>query len=402
MVTILPRRTWTDQPKGFTRISNRRRTPANVRTVTPHYPAVGNVIIGAESQAQSCARLRGWRSMHIRVNGWADLGYDYAIDQAGRIYECSGHSHATAHALNNNFTAIGVLFIVGNNEAPSAAARAAFRALAAHLKRTAFPNLRTRPVDHGNMPGNATSCAGQPIRRVITAGQLDFGGTTPQASTGSSTARPGGTYTVRAGDTLGGIASAHGTTVSALASANGITNVDLIRVGQRLTIPGGTSGSSGGSSSGGSRPAGRSAETQWPGRPLDQIFTANRNPFRGKSGLPVNTWFDVVPASHSAAFFEWLRRAGFTPTSTSKWGHEELARQWLLRSHRAVTQRADVQRLGGGTFGNPRSIWAAVQVVLSQEPASRRYSGAIDGQPGAMTWWALTARLNVQRGAYNR
>ena len=47
----------------------------------------------------------------------------------------------------------------------------------------------------------------------------------------------GGTYTVRAGDTLGAIASRFGTTVGALASANGISNPNLIYVGQQLRIP---------------------------------------------------------------------------------------------------------------------------------------------------------------------
>jgi lysozyme len=45
------------------------------------------------------------------------------------------------------------------------------------------------------------------------------------------------TYTVQPGDTLSGIAAAFGTTVNALASANGIQNVNLIQVGQVLQIP---------------------------------------------------------------------------------------------------------------------------------------------------------------------
>ena len=49
------------------------------------------------------------------------------------------------------------------------------------------------------------------------------------------------TYTVQRGDTLYSIARRYGTTVEAIASANGITNPNLIRVGQKLTIP--TSGS---------------------------------------------------------------------------------------------------------------------------------------------------------------
>ncbi len=45
------------------------------------------------------------------------------------------------------------------------------------------------------------------------------------------------TYTVKAGDTLYSIATKYGVTVTALASANKITNVNLISVGQVLVIP---------------------------------------------------------------------------------------------------------------------------------------------------------------------
>lgn len=50
----------------------------------------------------------------------------------------------------------------------------------------------------------------------------------------------GAAYTVTAGDTLSGIASRHGTTVAAIAEANGIDNPDLIYVGQQLVLPGDT------------------------------------------------------------------------------------------------------------------------------------------------------------------
>jgi len=45
------------------------------------------------------------------------------------------------------------------------------------------------------------------------------------------------TYIVRPGDTLSAIAARHGTTVAALAEANHITDPNLIRIGQLLTIP---------------------------------------------------------------------------------------------------------------------------------------------------------------------
>lgn len=53
----------------------------------------------------------------------------------------------------------------------------------------------------------------------------------PEAQSG------GGTYTVKAGDTLAIIANSAGTTVEALLAANNLSNPDLLFVGQLLTIP---------------------------------------------------------------------------------------------------------------------------------------------------------------------
>ena len=57
---------------------------------------------------------------------------------------------------------------------------------------------------------------------------------TPAPVSGSST------YSVRPGDTLSGIASRYNTTVSTLAQLNGISNPNLIYVGQTLRLPGGS------------------------------------------------------------------------------------------------------------------------------------------------------------------
>jgi murein DD-endopeptidase MepM/ murein hydrolase activator NlpD len=48
-----------------------------------------------------------------------------------------------------------------------------------------------------------------------------------------------GVHVVRAGETLDAIARRSGSSVAALVQANGIRDADLIRIGQRLTVPGG-------------------------------------------------------------------------------------------------------------------------------------------------------------------
>lgn len=67
--------------------------------------------------------------------------------------------------------------------------------------------------------------------RFVTISQLMNQASTPTTST---------TYTVRAGDTLYSIARRYNTTVAKIAQTNNIKNVNLIRIGQVLKIPGTT------------------------------------------------------------------------------------------------------------------------------------------------------------------
>jgi LysM repeat protein len=64
---------------------------------------------------------------------------------------------------------------------------------------------------------------------------------------GGSVPSAGGTHVVRRGETLYSIARQYGTTASAIAAANGLRNPNFIWVGQRLRIPSGSSGGGGGS-----------------------------------------------------------------------------------------------------------------------------------------------------------
>lgn len=78
---------------------------------------------------------------------------------------------------------------------------------------------------------------------LIQVGQkLKVNGTEKASAPKSS----GTTYTVKAVDTLSEIAQKYGTTTNALAKANGISNPNLISVGQKLNVGGGSSKSTGG------------------------------------------------------------------------------------------------------------------------------------------------------------
>ena len=98
---------------------------------------------------------------------------------------------------------------------------------------------RTLTVGNGNIRGYA---------RPKYSGSSSTGSS---GSTGEGTTTSGGdtVYTVKAGDTLSGIATKYGTTYQKLAAYNGISNPNKISVGQKIKIPG--AGSSGSTSAGG-------------------------------------------------------------------------------------------------------------------------------------------------------
>jgi LysM repeat protein len=90
------------------------------------------------------------------------------------------------------------------------------------------------------------------------------GGYSPPSSGGGSV------HVVRYGETLSSIAYRHGTTASAIASANGLRNPNYIYAGQRLTIPG-RGGGGGSSRGGGSAPSGGSVHVVRRGETLSRI-----------------------------------------------------------------------------------------------------------------------------------
>ncbi len=93
-------------------------------------------------------------------------------------------------------------------------------------------------INQGNIPQNAAakpSTAGSvpSLESLLATASGNAAPTAPSQQPAQAA-----TYTVRAGDTLSALARQYGTTVQALASLNGISNPNLIRVGQVLKLPG--------------------------------------------------------------------------------------------------------------------------------------------------------------------
>jgi len=167
MVTIIPRSEWTSTPN---RRAGRDLKPSEVTAIAVHYPATGNTKHKGETKAQTAARLRGWRELHVRPpRSWADIGYNYAIDQAGRVWDLTGLNRgAHAGTAKANRESVGVLLIVGNKETPTDAMLASFRELRAWIIKRLPKAAEVRP--HSSYV--STACPGDKIRRLIASGEL--------------------------------------------------------------------------------------------------------------------------------------------------------------------------------------------------------------------------------------
>ncbi|MEV6048827.1 peptidoglycan recognition protein family protein [Streptomyces xanthochromogenes] len=104
----------------------------SVRVAFVHHSASGN----GYSCAQAPSVLRSIYRYHVKSSGWRDIGYNFAVDKCGNIYEgrAGGVTKAVmgAHTLgfNTNSTGIAVLGTYSNTN-PSAAALKAVEQLAA-------------------------------------------------------------------------------------------------------------------------------------------------------------------------------------------------------------------------------------------------------------------------------
>lgn len=165
LAKILGRGAWTSTSARGSAIGWGRN-----RGIVCHYPAAGKAI-GVISQAQEASRLRGWRNYHVNGRGWADIGYNYAIGQSGRIWSLRG-DRVGAHATGHNSTTVGVLFIVGDNEPLTKEAKAAFKALRAHLR---GKGAKAGLWGHQQMSGASTRCPGPYIMADIKDGSLAAG-----------------------------------------------------------------------------------------------------------------------------------------------------------------------------------------------------------------------------------
>jgi tetratricopeptide (TPR) repeat protein len=159
-LTILPREQW-----------HARAIRSNIDPMTPIFRITVHHTADRcdQSDLQSSAELINYyQKVHQERNGWADIGYHFLIDRAGRVWEGRPISYQGAHAGNSekNRGNIGVCLLGDFTEQQvNATQKTSLAGLLRELCRIYKLNPGTQVYTHKEM--QATECPGPKLQSVV-------------------------------------------------------------------------------------------------------------------------------------------------------------------------------------------------------------------------------------------
>lgn len=157
---VIPRAKWTSSgPKRWL-----ADPMQGINRITVHHDAIMPVPSGA--YADSLRRLQLIRKGHLN-NGWADIGYHFAIDPSGRVWQARPLELQGAHVKDNNPSNLGIV-VFGNYEQirPTAASlRSLDQLLSYGMQRFGVPISRV--YTHREL--RPTACPGQNLQAQMNA-----------------------------------------------------------------------------------------------------------------------------------------------------------------------------------------------------------------------------------------
>lgn len=152
------------------------RKPKSVDKVDPSRRRRFVVHYSAASPDQTPKIIQDY---HMNTRQWSDIGYNFLVDDEGRIYEGRGWDVVGAHAAGYNTESIGVCFIGRDRDAGDATRRAIRELYDAANKRTGRTLTRNGHRDVGS-----TECPGDALYAWVRAGMPVGGPSTPPPATG--------------------------------------------------------------------------------------------------------------------------------------------------------------------------------------------------------------------------
>lgn len=156
---VVPRSSWTRaKPKVWD-----TKPMGRVSRITVHHD--GMTPFRSTSSSASAQRLESIRNAHVSSNGWADIGYHFVVDPAGRVWEARPTTLQGAHVKYNNEGNLGVM-MMGNYEqqVPTAAASSAIDEFVSVLMRR-YGVPVGRVYTHREI--RPTACPGRNLQMVM-------------------------------------------------------------------------------------------------------------------------------------------------------------------------------------------------------------------------------------------
>lgn len=157
---IISRSQWTAKGQKLNQINRMN----GVSKITIHHTG-GPYPFYGKSYSDSKIFLEKVRHFHADTRKWADIGYHFGIDRAGRVWECRPIQYQGAHVKNNNSHNIGVM-LMGNfdKQKPANSQLRSLQALVKEMGRTykiPVSSIHT----HGEI--NPTACPGKHLQAFV-------------------------------------------------------------------------------------------------------------------------------------------------------------------------------------------------------------------------------------------
>ena len=156
---VISRSAWA---KGGCIPSNMNRMQP-VQRITIHHDGMDSFT--NTSQSAASARLERIRRGHLARGAWGDIGYHYAIDPAGRVWQCRELTWQGAHVKNQNPGNLGIL-VMGNYDRQNLNARqqqAVLAFVSGQMRQYVVPASRL----HTHQELAATACPGRSLQAFM-------------------------------------------------------------------------------------------------------------------------------------------------------------------------------------------------------------------------------------------
>lgn len=171
IATLHQRQTWEDPRYPVKQSGQSSINWTLIDTSVPHYTAALNLPDGdpGENASQLSAYMRAVQQDYLLNRGYS-IGYNFAIDWLGGVWECRGFDIKCAANADHNTHTIAILCLVDGNDPLTSLGVQSMRAIIADVNRRA--KKVTAIVGHGQLqnPNHPTGCPGSGVREQIATG----------------------------------------------------------------------------------------------------------------------------------------------------------------------------------------------------------------------------------------